>query len=96
MKLPNRLYVLGVKYALKQKIGLAESGSFGECSPAKKKIDIDSNIKIDEDILETLGHEIMHAYLYESSMHNLFDEKTEEALCDLVGRLIKDCFVLKR
>ena len=32
-----------------------------------------------------LAHEVAHAALYESGLHNMFDEKQTEAICDLVG-----------
>lgn len=96
MRLPRHISILGTKYALERRSGLRERGLEGECSPEKRLILIDAQIKTRDETIDVLGHEIFHAYLYESSLHNLLDPKTEEALCDLVGRLLRDGFNLRK
>lgn len=89
MEQPTYLYILGEKYSLKHVSGLQDEGCDGKCSISDKIISIDSEHVGTEYYYVVLGHEMMHAYLYESGLHYLIDERTEEAISDMAGKLLK-------
>jgi len=89
MKIPKEIKILGVPWIIKQKTYLKHDGEKvnGVCHFDIKEIYIER--KLPKDVLEkTYLHELMHAFLYESSLEEPLKPEYEETLVEALARFV--------
>lgn len=89
MKIPKEIKILGVPWAVKQKTYLKLAGEkvSGACHYDIKEIHLER--KLPKDILEkTYLHELMHAFLNESSLDEPLNLEYEETLVESLSKFV--------
>lgn len=92
MKLPAKLVILGrecpIDWSGDMKADEGEHKPWGEFIPMEFRVLISKDLTNPEHRLRALIHESVHAGLEVSGQTNLFDSKTEEAICTVMEQLV--------
>jgi hypothetical protein len=90
-KLPKYIVILGRKFKIKQLVGLCYHGEpcLGLCDASNKIIYLEKGQK-EDDKLDTLVHESVHAMLSISGIDQKLTDSENEIMCQLVTALFND------
>ena len=86
MKLPRKIKVLGQSWKIVTKS--LDTDCFGLCSPGERTIYINADTHPCQHSA-TLLHEFVHAVFSVSGANNLFDERVEEMLCEVLASALE-------
>jgi hypothetical protein len=92
MKLPKSVRILNNVYAIEFDAELGGRGLAGEVDYAKKAICLNPELSTlpPYELLQTLWHEIIHAYSQEAGLNQILQAQSREMVCESLSRLIID------
>lgn len=88
----NKINICNKEYKIEyvNKIPFEDDQTLGLFDSANRIIYIKRHNQ--KEMVSTLLHEINHVILYNTGLHNLFDEATEEVLCDNFSNAVSEIF----
>jgi hypothetical protein len=92
MKLPREIRVLNSVYTVKFDEAMRGSPLAGEIQYHKRLIRLNPEMKKAPayETIQTLWHEIVHAYAHESGLNQFLSDQAKEMVCESLSRLIID------
>lgn len=87
MKIPSTIQILNAKYKVKFDKSIRDRNRCGECDLFEKQILLDPNLT-GYSLKQTLWHEIVHAFQFESGMMQFLEEQSAEMMAETFANLI--------
>ena len=87
MKLPKSVQILNAKYKIKFDKSLKDRNRVGECDLFDKIIMLDPDLK-DDSLKQTLWHELIHAYQFESGLMQFMETQACEMMAESMASFI--------
>jgi len=87
MKLPKSVQILNSTYKIKLDKSVRDRNRCGECDLFDKEISLDPDLK-GNSLAQTLMHEIIHAYQFESGIMQFMEIQACEMMAESLANLI--------
>lgn len=88
------LNIFGQKIKVKKIKGLINSGIAGQYLILKQEIQLDHSLK-GKEIMHTLMHEMLHAYIRTMGIDQAIQSQLEEVLCDQIPAMLLENLDIK-